>query len=265
MAARCPSCGTEATGKFCGACGASLAPKSCPKCGQAVAPGARFCAGCGTAIAGGTHPVVGAPPGTVPPPQGRSILPVAIAGVAVIAAVLVLVTRSSPAAPPDMAAGVAAPFAGGGDGTPPDLSQMSPRDQFDRLYNRIMTASEQGDTATANRFSPMALMAYQNLPEVDQDARYHAAMLRLHGGDIEGAQALADSIGTIQKGHLFSYVLNTAIARFSNDQPKLKQSYEGYLDHLDAEMAAGRSEYQDHKTMLDNFTTQARAATGRGQ
>jgi len=142
---------------------------------------------------------------------------------------------------------------------------MSPRDQFDRLFNRIMTASEQGDTATANRFSPMALQAYQNLPEVDQDARYHAAMLRLHGGDIAGAQALADTIGTIQKGHLFSYVLNTAIARFSNDQAKLKQNYEGYLTHLDAEMAAGRSEYQDHKAMLDNFTTQARAATGRGQ
>ena len=199
------------------------------------------------------------------PSGGRSILPVAIAGVAVIAAVLVFVTRSSPPAAPGVAGAAAAPFAGGGDGTPPDLSQMSPRDQFDRLFNRIMAASEQGDTATANRFSPMALMAYQNLPEVDQDARYHAAMLRLHGGDIEGAQALADTIGTMQKGHLFSYVLNAAIARFENDQAKLKLNYDGYLAHLDAEMAAGRAEYQDHKTMLDNFTTTARAATGKGQ
>jgi hypothetical protein len=227
----------------------------------------RFCAGCGTAIAGEARPAVGASPGAAPVPQGgRSILPVAIAGVAVIAAVLVFVTRSSPAAAPNMAgAAAAAPFAAGGDGTPPDLSQMTPREQFDRLFNRIMAASEQGDTATANRFSPMALVAYQNLPEVDQDARYHAAMLRLHGGDIEGAQALADTIGTIQKGHLFSYVLNSAIARFGNDQAKLKLNYEGYLAHLDAEMAAGRSEYQDHKTMLDNFTTTARAATGKAQ
>jgi hypothetical protein len=201
----------------------------------------------------------------LPTPAGRSILPVVVASVAVIAAVLVFVSRSGSSAPPPAEA-AAAPFAdGGGNGVPPDLSQMSPRDQFDRLYNRIMTASEQGDTATANRFSPMALMAYQNLPEVDQDARYHAAMLRLHGGDIPGAQALADSIGTLQKGHLFGYVLNAAIARFARDAARERQMYQGYLENLDREMAAGRLEYQDHKTMLDNFTKQAREAAGRSQ
>ena len=51
---------------------------------------------------------------------------------------------------------------GGAPGALPDLASMTPREQFDRLYNRVMQASEQGDTATANRFSPMALQAYQN-------------------------------------------------------------------------------------------------------
>lgn len=206
---------------------------------------------------GGQPPVAGGPP---PAQSQRSILPVAIAGVAVLAAVLVLVSRGA-SGPPAAATASVAP--GSPAGGMPDLSQMTPREQFDRLYNRVMTASEQGDTATANRFSPMALMAYQNLPEVDQDARYHAAMLRLHGGDIEGAQVLADSIGTVQKGHLFSFVLNAAIARFTSDQAKVQQSYQGYLGSYEAEMAAGRTEYQDHKTMLDNFTRQAREATGR--
>jgi len=200
--------------------------------------------------------------GPSPAQSQRSILPVAIAGVAVIAAVLAFVSRGPSGPPAAATAGIAQGAPAGGM---PDLSQMTPREQFDRLYNRVMTASEQGDTATANRFSPMALMAYQNLPEVDQDARYHAAMLRLHGGDIEGAQQLADSIGTVQKGHLFSYVLNAAIARFTGDQAGLKRSYEGYLGALDGETAAGRTEYQDHKTMLDNFTKQAREATGRSQ
>lgn len=261
MSARCPSCGSPAPGKFCPACGAAVAPRSCPKCGQATATGARFCAGCGTAVAGGTVPASGpAPGGSVPDQSPRPVLPVALAGIAVIAAVLVLVSRTGSAPPVGTPAAPASAAAGGGM---PDLSQMSPREQFDRLFNRVMTASEQGDTATVNQFGPMALMAYQNLPEVDQDARYHAAMLRLHAGDIEGAQVLADSIGTVQEGHLFSFVLNAAIARFNSDQAKVQQSYQGFLGSYEAEMAAGRTEYMDHKTMLDNFTRQAREATGR--
>jgi hypothetical protein len=180
-----------------------------------------------------------------------------------VTVILVFLLKSQP--PAGTGADPAAQSAGqgGAPGALPDLSTMTPRDQFDRLYNRVMQASEQGDTATANRFSPMALQAYTNLPEVDQDARYHAAMIRLHGGDIPGAQALADTIGTLQKGHLFGFVLNAAIARFGQDERKLQQNYAGYLGALDVEMKAGRPEYQDHKTMLDNFTTTARTATGK--
>jgi hypothetical protein len=208
--------------------------------------------------------VAGAPVAGVP--GGRPILPLVIAGVALVALVLAIVLKSQGTAAPAEGAGSAqAPFAGGagGDGTPPDLSTMSPRDQFDRLYNRVMMASEQGDTATVAQFSPMAMIAYQNLTDVNADARYHMAMLKLHTGDIAGAQALADSILKAQSGHLFGFVLNAGIARFEKNDAKVKKNYAAYLKALDAETKAARPEYQEHKTMLDSFTKTAQSGSGK--
>jgi len=259
MSVRCPSCGAAVAGKFCSSCGASVLGRACSKCGHAIAPGAKFCPSCGTpaAGAGGGAPGAGAT-------GGRPILPLVIAGVALVALVMVIVLKSQPTAPP--ADGAAqAPFAGGagGGGTPPDLSTMSPRDQFDRLYNRVMMASEQGDTATVAQFSPMAMIAYQSLTDVNADARYHMAMLKLHTGDITGAQALADSILKAQPGHLFGFVLNAGIARFEKDDAAVKKNYAAYLKALDAETKAARPEYQEHKTMLDSFTKTAQSGSGK--
>ena len=60
---------------------------------------------------------------------------------------------------------------------------MTPRERFDRLFNRIMQAAEQGDSVEVERFTPMALGAYQQLDSRDADARYHAAVLHLQVGD----------------------------------------------------------------------------------
>jgi len=183
-------------------------------------------------------------------------MPIALAGVAVIAAILIYVFQSQPPPPP---AGANVPAAAGAQAGMPDLSTMTPREQFLRLHDRVMTAAEQGDTATFNRFAPMSLMAYQNLPEVDPDVRYHAATLRLHTGDIPGAKALADSLAMGQKDHLFGYMLRAAIARFEGNQAAAGEAYRGYLAALDGELKAGRPEYGEHQSMLDNFTQTARA------
>jgi hypothetical protein len=70
-------------------------------------------------------------------------------------------------------------------GQPVDLASMSPRDAADRLFNRVMVASESGNTAEALKFAPMALQAYDNLGTLDNDARYHVALLHLTLGDIK--------------------------------------------------------------------------------
>jgi hypothetical protein len=174
----------------------------------------------------------------------------------VVALILVLVSRGQRApAPVGPAPGAAAPAGG-----LPDISQLTPRDAFDRLFNRVMTAAEQGDTATVAQFSPMALMAYRNLDTVDADARYHAAMLRLHTGDVPGAQALADSILAVQPNHLFGFVLGAAVARFQGNAARERDLYARFLAAWDAEMMAGRPEYQDHQRMLEGFERDARAA-----
>lgn len=242
----CPACGAKGSGKFCSACGSALGGGPCRSCGAVLAAGAKFCTGCGVARSG---------PVARPKAGGLPVLPIAIAALAVIALVVVLVQRGEPVPAQEPVA----PFANGTTGTPPDLSSMTPREQFDRLYNRVMTAAEQGDTATVVGFSPMALQAYRNLDAVDSDARYHAAMLRLHTGDVPGARSLADSILALQPDHLFGYVLQGAMARFGGQEAELTEIYRRFLAAWGPEMASGKPEYRDHEGMLTEFEKTAKA------
>jgi hypothetical protein len=137
---------------------------------------------------------------------------------------------------------------------------MSPRERFDRLYNRIMTAAENGDDATATNFAPMALSAYTMLDSIDADARYHAALIKLHTGDIDGATALGDTILSKNPGHLFGYIVLGTVARFRKDDAGLNKAYSGFLNHYEAEMKAGRTEYTDHARSITDFKKAAEAA-----
>jgi len=159
-----------------------------------------------------------------------------------------------PAAP---AAGSApiAPFAAGtaAGGPAPDITNLSPRERFDRLFDRVMRAAESGDEATVTTFSPMAISAYHMLDTMDIDARYDAALIMLHAGDIVGATALADTILKEAPGHLFGYVLRGTVARFQKDQAVLDRSYRDFLAHYDAELEAKRPEYELHRRALEDF------------
>jgi len=190
---------------------------------------------------------------------GRQVLPYAVAGGAALVAVLALAFRGQPEASP-VATTAEAPFAGNGGGAPPDLSKMTPREAFDRLFNRVMTASEQGDTATANRLAPMAVMAYGNLPDADADARYDVALIKLHSGDFDGARALADTIRTQNPQHLFGFVLQAALGQFENKPASVTEAYRGFLAVADQELKVNRPEYTAHRGMLDNFRQTAEKA-----
>lgn len=177
---------------------------------------------------------------------------------ALMLTLLALVARREPTPPAGPSSGLGGARVAG---TLPDLSQMSPRERFDRLYNRVMQASEAGDTAEVAQFTPMALTAYAALDQVDADARYHAAMLRLHTGDPRGARALGDSILAAQPRHLFGYLIQGALARWDGNSADLAIVHRDFLGAYDAEIAAGRPEYRDHQQALDRFREQAR--TGR--
>lgn len=255
---RCPSCGAAAEGKFCRECGAHLGPRQCRACQAPLAAGARFCTQCGTAAAGGT----GQP---APSPDRRAWGVAAAVCAVLLVAVLAMVARGNAGAPTAGAAGATgavAPFAGEpGGGSPPDLSTMTPRERFDRLYNRIMRASESGDQQTVTTFTPMAMMAYQQLDTVDADARFHLATLKLHSGDVAGASAVADTLLREDPGHLFGYVIQGTVARWNKDDARLKKAYADFLAHYDAEMKRGRPEYTDHERMMTDFQQAAKSGS----
>jgi len=174
--------------------------------------------------------------------------------------------QAHPAAAPEMAntgaesaregpAGDVAGSAGGA--TPPDISQMTPRERFDRLFNRIMQAAQQGDTAQVLRFTPMALGAYTQLDSIDADARYHAAVLRMQVGDFPGALALADTILKRNPGHLFGYMIRGSVAELQNDTTRRRQAERDFRSHFTAESAAGRPEYKEHEPVIEDFNQHA--------
>jgi hypothetical protein len=177
-----------------------------------------------------------------------------IAGVALaalLAVILVMVARGSKGAraQPEVAA-IQQPQAGE---APPDISNMTPRERFNRLYNRVMSAAQSGDEATVTRFTPMALMAYAQLDSIDADARYHAALLKVHTGEVDASRALADTILARDPGHLFGYVVQGTVARFRKDPKELTRAYTGFLKRYDQEIKLDRPEYGEHRTSLEDF------------
>jgi hypothetical protein len=159
---------------------------------------------------------------------------------------------------PDMAnSGASSGAPGGTGGTPPDISQMTPKERFLRLHDRIMNAASQSDTATVTRFSPMALTAYSMLDTIDTDVRFHAAAIYLRIGRNPEALALADTIQMGAKDHLFADLIRAEVAQAKGDSVQFDTIRKRFLAHYDAELARKRPEYEEHKAMLESFKTEA--------
>lgn len=245
----CPACGSPAAGRFCNQCGASLLPRQCEGCRADLSPQARFCHRCGRAVGG-----------TAAPAGQRSERAAWIfAGALSLLLVGFIIYKVAADAPaptvPAMANAGSAGAVGTGaaPGAAPDISQMTPRERFDRLFNRIMTAAEQRDTAQVVRFTPMALGAYAQLEGFDADARYHAALLHLQTGDAPAALALADTILAENPGHLFGYVIRGTVAEQRNDQAALARARRDFAGRWPAESASAKPEYRDHAPVIEEF------------
>jgi hypothetical protein len=144
-------------------------------------------------------------------------------------------------------------------GRAPDISTMTPRERFDRLFNRIMQAAERGDSLEVRRFIPMALGAYQQLDDRDVDARYHAAVLHLEVGDFAPAYALADTILQESPHHLFGYLIRGTAARLQDDAAARARAERDFLTNYRSEMAVNRAEYLEHKPAIEEFRAEAEA------
>src|SRR5262245_19839740 len=109
----------------------SSAPGFCPSCGSACSPEARFCSACGRGL--------GAAAGAAGTARSADRVPWLIAGGALtgmLVLLLLLVVRGS--GTPAVGAAGPGPAAGETGMVAPDISQLSPKERFDRLYNRVM-------------------------------------------------------------------------------------------------------------------------------
>lgn len=264
MSQTCPSCKQPASGRFCASCGVAV-EADCRECGSRLPPGARFCNSCGAAAAPGAS----AP--AAPPARSGSPLPWVVAGVALVAlAAVVLVPRlregesavaPTTAAPLAGAPGAAGPAAGAGPAAV-DLSSMTPREAADRLFNRVMQSVSAGDTAQARTFLPMAIAAYQRVPELDTDGHYHLAVLHLVGSNAQAARAEANAILARDPQHLFGLFTAAQAEQAMGNAARARELYERFLAAYDTEVQRELPEYQHHQQALGPMREEAQRAVG---
>lgn len=231
---------------------------NCHSCGAALSPGARFCHKCGA----NTNP-------TTAVGGWRAGLPWGIAGLAVGALLAVLLMRGAAGGGGGAAALSAqggAPFAGGaaaGGGMPaPDISQMSPEERAQRLFDRVMRLQEEGKQDSVQFFLPMAIGSYQQLPAMSLDSHFDVGLLQLAGGDAAAALSEADTIRQQAPTHLFIFVLRARVAQARNDTRAMTQAYKDFLKNEAAERARRRPEYDEHSRILDGFHAEATSRSG---
>jgi len=161
---------------------------------------------------------------------------------------------------------VGTPLSGGmgtaaaGGGAPGPLTG-TPREQADRLFNRIMGAREAGDTAQVNLFMPMALQAYRAI-ELDLDGLYHLSMLETTSGDAQAGLATAGRILAAYPTHLLGHATAAEAATRLGDQATARQHWQSFLDAYPAERNKTLQEYVDHARILPEYEAEARRAIG---
>jgi len=243
---KCPACGADASGKFCSSCGAPFLGATCAACEATLTPGARFCHKCGTAV-GAPAPVA-----AVAEQRGFSnALPWGVAAIALVALVALVAGQRFGRTQNDAAGAgapsAAAPFAGGGNGTPPDISNMSPEEAAARLYDRVMSANERGRADTVQIFAPMAIAAYQMIGNPNLDQRYDLGRLGAVSGDASLARAEADTILAGEPTHLLGLVLAAEAARMRKDVAAERSYYDKLVAAAPAERAKQLPEYSAHQ------------------
>jgi hypothetical protein len=255
----CAACSHRGSGRFCSNCGASLESLTCTGCGAKLTPGARFCHECGTPSPSAQN-VAGSKTVSVKPGTSAS-LPWIVAAIALVTLLAFLAggafnsrRGSSLDAPQN-----ALPQAGLDDrgpvaeGTPaegvvraPDISQLSPQERADRLFNRVMLLNSQGKSDSVLFFAPMAIQSYQMLAPLNTDQRYDLGRIAEVAGAYPLAKAQADSILLENPKHLLGLVLEARIASLEKRTAD-RASYESKLAAAyQSEVAKKLPEYDRH-------------------
>jgi hypothetical protein len=237
---KCSACGAASTGKFCHACGAPLGATACAKCGAALSPRSRFCPDCGAP---------GAASGGVRPSDRTAWIVAGLSLLALLVVVVVMVARRST---PTQATPDAGAASGGVPGST-DLAQMSPKEQADRLFDRVMRESEAGQQDSVRFFAPMAIQAHEMLGSaIDADGRLHLGLIHLAVGETAAARAQADTILRGSATHLYGLVLRIRLAEAARDDGATQRALRAFAAAYDSERAKNLPEYAQHSQLLSD-------------
>jgi hypothetical protein len=250
----CPACGTDSDGAFCPKCGVPLRGATCEVCEAALQPGASFCTQCGAPVR-----------------EPHSALPWIVSGIALAALILVLALPTiRPDGPGDAilsmngfgSAGAPA-MPSSPQGTPPPLTG-TPREQADRLFNRIMEEREKGNNEGAQFFLPMGISAYRQAGELDADGLYHLSVLESAAGQGPAARATAERVLAASPTHLLGLAAAAEASVQMGDSAAARDFYRRFLENFDQENAKQLPEYLDHARVLPEYRRSAEALLAGG-
>ena len=250
----CAACGVPGAGRFCAECGAPLLGARCGACDTELVAGAIFCHHCGESVGHGTSSSR-QPDSALGADRGRSHAfswAIAVAAfVALAAFVLVQRPADSTAAVPGAVAGPDSPVPDAGAGSPPDISNMTPRERAERLYDHAMRASESGKVDSARFFATMATMAYRQIDDLSLDDRYDLGRLALLAGAAPLAVAEADTILAIRPTHLLGLMLAEDAARATGDASTARKAHARFVADAAKERAVPLPEYRRHAAEIE--------------
>ncbi|HUX33172.1 MAG TPA: zinc-ribbon domain-containing protein [Gemmatimonadaceae bacterium] len=258
----CPNCGEPASGRFCSSCGSPLGSMACGACGAELAPGAKFCHGCGTPVAqpGDAAAATAAAPAAPRSSGSSDAILWSVIAIALLALVAMVAGQRFARSGQNADAGTVAADAGAPSpmGAAPDISQMTPDERAQRLYDMIMGAYERGKTDTVQMFVPMGMGAFQMLDSLTLDQRYDLGRLGEVSGNPELAAAEADTILKRHPNHLLGLILAAQAAHSSKNTAAERRYLDRLLKAAPAEQAKQLPEYQSHENDITAALEQAR-------
>lgn len=239
----CSNCNTESGGRYCPECGTALVTERCKACDAELPAGARFCTNCGESVVSSAS-------------AGATVawwIAAVLVGLALAVFVLPALRSTSGGTAAAAAAGTQP---GGGSMSPPPLTG-TPREQADRLFNRVMEAFAAGDSADGRFFLPMAIDAYEMAAPLDADGLFHLSLLRSAAGEVAGGLSAAEEILAGHPDHLLGLAAAAQAVAGMGDAARAADYYRRFLEVYDVESVRGLPEYSEHAPMLPLYRQEA--------
>ena len=138
----------------------------------------------------------------------------------------------------------------------PDISNLSPTDIANRLFDRVMRLNDEGKADSVAFFAPMAVQAYQMVESeqghpLDADQRFDVGRIGEVAGALQIARAQADTILQQHPDHLLGLLLAAQAAKLSGNTSELNEYKATFERVKKRELAKNLPEYKRHRADID--------------